>query len=922
MLRCSKCNARKLALCKGSFCKLRCTNCTDENGKEILFSTPKEPSIGSSKMEETITTALAGEVSSSEVSNYLGTLGEENIMPNYFECLQNEPCTSLQQIIPSLDEEFIDVENLSPDAYGLNVFQPAQSSFTTLNDITNINSKSVTKIAIPKRGKRIVVPKKSTKIAVPKKGSRISVRSNHLPGNKCIAVGNVFPVASGIDLSQIGPSTSTALNDITINSSKASKKIAVYKRTQIIKGNNDLPEKPKICVKPKTSSPLHLSKLEKALDVTYFLKTHKAAMEESSSESDDDEANKQELLAIKDSDFISPTEYFNFKNVSLERKWLADILQENTNHSPEDVQYRHILRLHQYQKKVRFGKKNLNDYMYYGAGLVSSQDNYAAKEKAPPPPLLKKKRRDDTSESPLYPPNILEEITDEPCLDLNLENGMDFQNFDEDSSNVQSSFNSSNMALLMSPMGTPQKKKVKKFKDEEAKKKWEDMMTLKRKRVFSNLVKKEVGKQQRSKSNRHKEMLIQCKRVAQQCAKFVRQKAVLSARIVKEQQWRMKRLARENIAYWKRSRRLDREVKKRMEKEAEEQRKIDHELIEAKRQQRKLNFLITQTELYAHFMSKKLGTASAEEQLRILNQLDEEKNPRLAAIDGYDSETMKEKAKKNAEEAFLSERTRTKHFDIEANSTFIENLDTGGEQPQPKIFRGKLKGYQLRGMNWLANLYSQGISGILADEMGLGKTVQSIAFLCHIAEKYAVWGPFLIISPASTLHNWQQEIAKFVPSFKVVPYWGNPNERKILRQFWDQKDIYTKEASFHIVITSYQIVITDIKYFNRIKWQYMILDEAQAIKSTSSMRWKTLLGFSCRNRLLLSGTPIQNSMAELWALLHFIMPTLFDSHEEFNEWFSKDIESHAENKTGIDEKHLSRLHMILKPFMLRRIKRM
>lgn len=67
------------------------------------------------------------------------------------------------------------------------------------------------------------------------------------------------------------------------------------------------------------------------------------------------------------------------------------------------------------------------------------------------------------------------------------------------------------------------------------------------------------------------------------------------------------------------------------------------------------------------------------------------------------------------------------------------------------------------------------------------------------------------------------------------------------------------------------------------------------------MRWKTLLGFSCRNRLLLSGTPIQNSMAELWALLHFIMPTLFDSHEEFNEWFSKDIESHAENKTGINE---------------------
>lgn len=97
----------------------------------------------------------------------------------------------------------------------------------------------------------------------------------------------------------------------------------------------------------------------------------------------------------------------------------------------------------------------------------------------------------------------------------------------------------------------------------------------------------------------------------------------------------MKRLARENLAYWKRSKRVDREIRRKLEKEAEEQRKMDFELIEAKRQQRKLNFLITQTELYAHFMSKKLDT-SPEEQLRILSQLDEEKNPRLASIDDYD----------------------------------------------------------------------------------------------------------------------------------------------------------------------------------------------------------------------------------------------------------------------------------------------
>ena len=117
--------------------------------------------------------------------------------------------------------------------------------------------------------------------------------------------------------------------------------------------------------------------------------------------------------------------------------------------------------------------------------------------------------------------------------------------------------------------------------------------------------------------------------------------------------------------------------------------------------------------------------------------------------------------------------------------------------------------------------------------MGLGKTVQSMAFLGHIAERYGVWGPFLIIAPASTLHNWQQEFKRFVPSFKVVPYWGTPQERKILRQFWQNSNLHTEAASFHVVVTSYQIVMSDIKYFNRVKWQYLVLDEAQAIKSSS-----------------------------------------------------------------------------------------
>ena len=314
-------------------------------------------------------------------------------------------------------------------------------------------------------------------------------------------------------------------------------------------------------------------------------------------------------------------------------------------------------------------------------------------------------------------------------------------------------------------------------------------------------------------------------------------------------------------------------------------------------------------------------------------------------------------AAKNAQQAWLNTRDKATQFDKAAaedkrkNEAIQKAKEMGIEVPpeaeegaaadddelnfqnpnlgddsvqvtQPKLLDAELKDYQLKGLNWLANLYEQGINGILADEMGLGKTVQSISLMAYLAEKHDIWGPFLIITPASTLHNWQQEISRFVPSLKPLPYWGNTKDRAALRKFWQRKAItYTKDAPFHVLITSYQLVLSDEKYFKNIKWQYMILDEAQAIKSSQSARWNTLLSFKCRNRLLLTGTPVQNSMQELWALLHFIMPSLFDSHDEFAEWFSKDIESNAENKGAINDKQLKRLHMILKPFMLRRVKK-
>ena len=218
----------------------------------------------------------------------------------------------------------------------------------------------------------------------------------------------------------------------------------------------------------------------------------------------------------------------------------------------------------------------------------------------------------------------------------------------------------------------------------------------------------------------------------------VRQKAMLSQRFTKETLSRAKRLTREMQNHWKKFDRVERQQKRLLEKEAEEQQKQDFQLLEAKRQQRKLNFLITQTELYAHFMANKVSGESSKAS-NILGQLDERQPlPLNTLVDEYNVEDVKAKALENASRALAVHDCDTKNYDIETMSA-NENSLQGAEadRPQPTIFRGTLKQYQLKGMNWLLNLYDQGINGILADEMGLGKTVQALAMLSHIAEHYS-----------------------------------------------------------------------------------------------------------------------------------------------------------------------------------------
>lgn len=690
-----------------------------------------------------------------------------------------------------------------------------------------------------------------------------------------------------------------------------------------------------------TSKPAHIQRLEKALDLRPFMNEAERIFNRAV-DSDDDETNSSDYE--KYLTYEQKSLMYNSESVGEDRKWLYNLLLSDTESeseiSDEDRYVNEMLKNRIQEKKYRAKfhqnpnvsfhyKKNCYarlidifvfqnaQFGYYSAGLLSVQDSYPEHKLS----VLNKRKKKKLDKEPAKRGRKAQQIVPAKVKiekdDSNLSGDNDMIDWEDQIMNIKEE--DTDYSRPQTPSGRGRKRKS--FLNTP------EMLNHRRRKIWQMMAKKEIGKVQRLKANNHKEMLTNCKKTAVFCQKAVRQKAMESQKRQKETIWRAKRLTREMMSYWKKFDRVERENRRRQEKEAEEQRKMDVELVEVKRQQRKLNFLITQTELYAHYMSHKGEQIETDETQRILSQLDEEMPARLTAIDNYDSEVLKSKAQQNVQDAFAAEKERTAEFDKVANEPELEPVvdnNSGSvikELPQPSCFKGVLKGYQLKGMTWLAHLYKKGISGILADEMGLGKTVQSIAFLCHVAENYGVWGPFLIISPASTLHNWQQEFQRFVPDFKVVPYWGSPAQRKILRQFWDQKDLHKKEASFHVVITSYQLIVSDYKYFNRIKWHAMILDEAQAIKSTSSVRWKLLLQFNCRNRLLLSGTPIQNSMGELWALLHFIMPTLFDSHEEFNEWFSKDIESHAENKTGIDEKQISRLHMILKPFMLRRIKK-
>ncbi|OMO61227.1 SNF2-related protein [Corchorus capsularis] len=237
---------------------------------------------------------------------------------------------------------------------------------------------------------------------------------------------------------------------------------------------------------------------------------------------------------------------------------------------------------------------------------------------------------------------------------------------------------------------------------------------------------------------------------------------------------------------------------------------------------------------------------------------------------------------------------------------------------QPSLLQGgELRPYQLEGLQWMLSLFNNNLNGILADEMGLGKTIQTISLIAYLLENKGVTGPHLIVAPKAVLPNWINEFSTWAPSIHAVLYDGRIDERKALREE------ISRDANFSVLITHYDLIMRDKTFLKKIHWFYMIVDEGHRLKNHDCALARTLLsGYQIQRRLLLTGTPIQNSLQELWSLLNFLLPNIFNSVQNFEEWFNAPFADRGDVSLTDEEELLiiRRLHHVIRPFILRRKK--
>ncbi|XP_076910894.1 ATP-dependent DNA helicase DDM1-like [Bidens hawaiensis] len=359
---------------------------------------------------------------------------------------------------------------------------------------------------------------------------------------------------------------------------------------------------------------------------------------------------------------------------------------------------------------------------------------------------------------------------------------------------------------------------------------------------------------------------------------------------------------------------------------AEEEKKLEQQRLEEENVEKeaptlndtqftKLDELLTQTQLYSEFLFEKmdqLQNGLAEDVEEAKEEKKKGRGKKRKATTQYNTRRAK-----TAVAAMLNrseENTPAKDINLSKE----ERAEKEQSELVPLLTGGKLKPYQIKGVKWLISLWQNGLNGILADQMGLGKTIQTIGFLAHLKGK-GLDGPYLVIAPLSTLSNWLNEITRFVPSVKAVIYHGDRNVREEIRRKQMPKKI---GPDFPIVITSYEVAMNDAKkHLRHYNWKYFVVDEGHRLKNSKCKLLRELKWLNVENKLLLTGTPLQNNLAELWSLLNFILPDIFSSHEEFESWFDFSGKSNTEEaEEGRKARVVAKLHAILRPFLLRRMK--